>query len=155
VIRLAALWRTWETARLATSPYAMADWHLNYLDRMLPVLLASKARFTAANRTHTTTLSRCRWLSLSRSPPCRPTALPEFDLLSPVATAESAHVRTLVDDECRHAGGFAGREARDVPGCIAPSSVVGIGIRAIAGRLAPRGLGERHVEEDREIPDED
>ena len=45
VIRFAALWRTWETARLATSPYAMADWHLNYLDRMLPVLLGEQGPF--------------------------------------------------------------------------------------------------------------
>ena len=45
VIRFAALWRTWETARLATSPYAMADWHLNYLDRMLPALLGDQGPF--------------------------------------------------------------------------------------------------------------
>jgi len=45
VIRFAALWRTWETARLAVSPYAMADWHLNYLDRMLPVLLGDQGPF--------------------------------------------------------------------------------------------------------------
>jgi hypothetical protein len=45
VIRFAALWRTWEAARLAASPYAMADWHLNYLDRMLPVLLGDQGPF--------------------------------------------------------------------------------------------------------------
>lgn len=43
IVRLTALWRTWEAARASEDDTAMADWVRAYLDAINPVLLAADA----------------------------------------------------------------------------------------------------------------
>lgn len=43
IVRLTALWRTWEVARASEDDTAMADWVRAYLDAINPVLLAADA----------------------------------------------------------------------------------------------------------------
>lgn len=47
IIRLTALWRTWETARAADDEAAMADWLRLVFDAINPVLLAPDGPFTS------------------------------------------------------------------------------------------------------------
>ena len=52
VIRLTALWRTWESARASDEDAAMADWLRTYFDAINPVLLSTDGPF------HSCTLDR-------------------------------------------------------------------------------------------------
>lgn len=46
IVRLSALWRTWEAARANTEdPAAMANWLVHYLDTINPVLLSAEGPF--------------------------------------------------------------------------------------------------------------
>jgi len=49
VARLEALWLTWEAAIAHSSPYAMADWLRDYLDRLVPPLLAADGPFSSCS----------------------------------------------------------------------------------------------------------
>lgn len=47
IIRLTALWQTWESARAAEHPAAMAEWLHSHLDAINPVLLAADGPFAS------------------------------------------------------------------------------------------------------------
>lgn len=47
IVRLQALWQTWEAARAAAGGAAMADWLRLYLDQINPVLLSPDGPFAA------------------------------------------------------------------------------------------------------------
>ncbi len=47
IIRLTALWRTWEAARASDEDSAMADWLRTYFDALNPVLLADDGPFAS------------------------------------------------------------------------------------------------------------
>ena len=50
VIRLEALWRSWEVARLG-GPASMSLWHRDHLDHHLPILMGQAGPFAACNLT--------------------------------------------------------------------------------------------------------
>ena len=45
IVRLTALWQSWEAARLVTDGSGMADWLRNYFDALNPVLLSPEGPF--------------------------------------------------------------------------------------------------------------
>jgi len=47
IVRLTALWRTWEAARAAEDDGAIADWLRVYFDALNPVLLADDGPFAS------------------------------------------------------------------------------------------------------------
>lgn len=47
IVRLTALWRSWEAARASEEAAAMADWLRGYLDPLNPVLLSPDGPFAA------------------------------------------------------------------------------------------------------------
>lgn len=47
IVRLTALWQTWEAARISTEPSGMADWIRVYLDVLNPVLLSPDGPFAS------------------------------------------------------------------------------------------------------------
>lgn len=47
IVRLSALWRTWEAARAASTDAAMGDWLRTYFDAINPVLLADDGPFAS------------------------------------------------------------------------------------------------------------
>ena len=47
IVRLTALWQTWESARASKEPAAMADWLRTYLDAINPVLLSPDGPFSS------------------------------------------------------------------------------------------------------------
>lgn len=47
IVRLTALWQTWEAARLVEDGSGMADWLRNYLDALNPVLLSPDGPFAS------------------------------------------------------------------------------------------------------------
>ena len=49
IVRLTALWRTWEAARASDEDSAMADWLRTYFDALNPVLLADDGPFASCS----------------------------------------------------------------------------------------------------------
>ena len=47
IVRLTALWRTWEAARASEEDSALADWLRTYFDALNPVLLADDGPFAS------------------------------------------------------------------------------------------------------------
>jgi hypothetical protein len=47
IVRLTALWRTWESARISDEESALADWLRVYFDAINPVLLAADGPFAS------------------------------------------------------------------------------------------------------------
>ena len=47
IIRLSALWRTWEAARVSEEDSAIADWLRTYFDTLNPVLLSDDGPFAS------------------------------------------------------------------------------------------------------------
>lgn len=47
IVRLTALWQTWEAARINEDPGAMADWIRVYHDGLTPVLLSADGPFNS------------------------------------------------------------------------------------------------------------
>jgi hypothetical protein len=51
IVRLTALWQTWEVAQISQDPAAMADWIRTYLDWLNPPLLSAVGPFNECNWT--------------------------------------------------------------------------------------------------------
>ena len=49
IVRLTALWETWEAARAAEDPHPMADWLWRYLDTLNAVLLGPEGPFASCS----------------------------------------------------------------------------------------------------------